>query len=271
MREIREWTHWLAEIFTPQMFWNIFLAGLIFSIGIFLAKRASSAASKITTLDNQHRLLFTKLIYYGVAILAVAAALSQLGVDLKVILGAAGILTVAVGFAAQTSASNLISGIFLIIERPFVVGDIVNVGDIKGEVMAVDLLSTKIRTFNNVMVRVPNESMMKSNINNMTYFPLRRIEINVGVGYESDLVAVEKILREIAEANPLCLTDPKPVFLITAFADSSISVQLQAWTMVQNIPILQNDLYRQIKKDFDRLGISIPYPTRTMIPAPTTK
>ncbi|MFN9975907.1 MAG: mechanosensitive ion channel family protein, partial [Phycisphaerae bacterium] len=113
-------------------------------------------------------------------------ALDSLGFDLKVLLGAAGILTVAVGFAAQTSASNLISGLFLMFERPFVVGNSIVIGDLRGEVVAIDMLSTKIRTFTNMMVRIPNETLVKSNIVNLSYFPIRRVDLEVGVAYSSD-------------------------------------------------------------------------------------
>jgi hypothetical protein len=101
----------------------------------------------------------------------------QLGFDFTVLLGAAGIVTVAIGFASQTSASNLISGLFLVWRRRSGIGDIVTVDGVTGEVLSVDLLSTKLRTFDNLQVRIPNETMVKARITTLNRFPLRRVDL----------------------------------------------------------------------------------------------
>jgi small-conductance mechanosensitive channel len=175
-------------------------------------------------------------------------------------------LTVAVGFAAQTSASNLISGVFLMVERPFTVGDVIGVGELNGEVMSVDLLSSKIRLFNNLMVRIPNEKLVKSDIVNYSYFPVRRVDFKMGVSYDTDPRFVEQVLRRVATNHPLCLEDPRPVFVFSGFGDSAMNLQFQVWTLRANMGTLQNDLYRDIKLAFDANGIEIPYPTTTAIP-----
>ena len=110
------------------------------------------------------QILLKRAIFYGIMILMSMSALRELGFDLSVILGAAGILSVAIGFASQTSASNLISGLFLMMERPFSIGDVIRVEQTTGEVISIDLLSVKIRTFDNLYVRVPNESMIKTHM-----------------------------------------------------------------------------------------------------------
>ncbi|MEK7355308.1 MAG: mechanosensitive ion channel domain-containing protein, partial [Bdellovibrionota bacterium] len=165
---MRDLINSLSGIVTKEHVFNLVSATLIIIVGLFLSRRTSKPIARLSQLDAQQRIIFEKIARYGILTLAAAAALSQLGFDLKVVLGAAGVLTVAIGFAAQTSASNLISGIFLMIERPFVNGDVVQVGDTTGEVITIDLLSTKLRTLNNVMVRIPNETMVKSNIVNFT-------------------------------------------------------------------------------------------------------
>ena len=153
---MKDFVNEIMSLITKQHIYNFCVAIIIMTIGTYLSRLTDKPISKLSQLDAQQRLLFGKFARYGVLTLAVAGALSQLGFDLKVVLGAAGVLTVAVGFAAQTSASNLISGVFLMIERPFITGDVVRVGDIDGVVITIDLLSTKLRTFSNVMVRVPN-------------------------------------------------------------------------------------------------------------------
>ncbi|RXM22074.1 mechanosensitive ion channel, partial [Citrobacter sp. AAK_AS5] len=90
--------------------------------------------------------------------------------------------------------SNLISGLFLVMERPFVVGDVITVDDVTGEVLTIDMLSTKLRTFDNLYVRMPNETIIKSRVTNLTHFPIRRIDLRLGVAYREDLARVRAVL-----------------------------------------------------------------------------
>lgn len=260
-----DWTKHFSHYVTEQRVIGIVSAVVILAVGIFLSRRVDSAISRLKHLDLQQRILFTKIAKYGVLTIAFASALNELGFNLKVLLGAAGVLTVAVGFAAQTSASNLISGIFLMVEKPFVIGDIVEVAGTKGEVLSIDLLSCKIRMFNNVMVRIPNESMVKSNITNLSYFPVRRVDFKVGVGYSSDMKKVRDLLMKAANAHPLCMSEPEPVFTFEAFGDSSINVLLQVWTLNENVGRVQNDVFNDINRLFGENEIEIPFPTRTLV------
>lgn len=264
---LNEWFKELLGLVTKQHMINLTTAILILAAGVLIARRVSSALGKLGQLDHQQRLLLSKITYYGLIGATIAAALGQLGFDVRVLLGAAGVLTVAIGFAAQTSASNLISGLFLMLDKPFLVGDVISVGDIRGEVMGIDLLSCRIRTFNNLMVRIPNETMVKSNITNYSYFPIRRLDFNIGVAYNSDITSVERVLKQVAARNPLCLEDPAPVFLFNALGDWSISIQFQVWTLSTNLVRLQNELYNEIKSTFAKEGIDIPFPTRTIVGA----
>jgi small-conductance mechanosensitive channel len=259
-----DWHHFVHTYFTEEKIVNLLWAVVIFFAGLALSRRVDTVMKRFKQLDVAQRVMFTKFARYAVVTLAIAMALAQLGFDLRVLLGAAGILTVAIGFASQTSASNLISGIFLMVEKPFVIGDVVEVGTTRGEVLAIDLLSCKVRTANNLMVRIPNESMVKSNITNLTYFPIRRFDIIVGVSYASDLRRVRDILFEAAHEHPLCLTEPEPIFTFTAFGDSAMNVLFQVWTLNDNILQVQTDLYIDIKDRFDKAGVQIPYPVRTL-------
>lgn len=262
---LKDWIQYLLTHITPKHLTNFLAAIVIFLFGVFLARKASQALMRFTHLDSQRRLLLSKASYYGLIALGVAAALNQMGFDIKVLLGAAGILTVAVGFAAQTSASNLISGLFLMFERPFVVGNVISVGDITGEVMSIDLLSSKIRTFNNLMVRIPNETLMKSNIINNSFFAIRRIELKVSVSLSADLAQVESILKRLANEHPLCLDEPQPLFIVSGFGESSMNIQFLVWASTPNVLAVQNEFYRDMRVAFGEAGVEIPYPTRTLI------
>jgi small-conductance mechanosensitive channel len=196
--------------------------------------------------------------------LFVASALRELGFSLGVLLGAAGVLSVAIGFASQTSASNLISGLFLIGERPFGAGDVIKVGDTTGEVLSVDLLSVKLRTFDNLFVRIPNETLIKSEVTTLTRFPIRRFDLMVGVAYKEDIERVRAVLMEVAERNALCLDEPKPLFIFNGFGDSSLNIQFSVWAKRENFLDLRNSMQIEIKKAFDAEDIEIPFPHVTL-------
>lgn len=266
----QEWAHELSQLITKRHIINFSTAIAILLCGILLARRAHAAIGRLGTLDQSQRMLFQRIAYYGLLVLATAAALDTLGLDLKVLLGAAGVLTVAIGFAAQTSASNLISGLFLMFERPFVVGNTIAVGDIRGEVIAIDLMSTKIRTFNNLMIRVPNETLVKSNITNYSYFPIRRVEVEVGVAYGSDLAFVSDLLKQTVLAHPETLREPAPLILVKGLGASSIDFNIQLWTPTESVPNLPSELYQAIELALKANGIEIPFPTQTILHRPLT-
>ncbi|EJI86569.1 MULTISPECIES: mechanosensitive ion channel family protein [Alishewanella] len=243
------------------------LQALLFvSIGFVLARQVSRAAEKLISknFSRHHAALFKRLIYWLILALFSASALHQLGFSLGVLLGAAGVLSVAIGFASQTSASNLISGLFLIGEQPFQVGDVIKVGNTTGEVLSIDLLSVKLRTFDNLFVRLPNESLIKSEVTNLTRFPIRRFDILLGVAYKENISKVRQVLFSVAENNPLCLDEPAPAFLFTGFGDSALNLQFSVWSTSENFRALRNSLQEEIKLAFEAENIEIPYPQRTV-------
>lgn len=235
-------------------------AGLVAAqVGSRLARRL---AMRYT--NAQKALLVRRLVFYSILILAAVSALHQLGFKLGVLLGTAGVLSVALGFASQTSASNLISGLFLIGEQSFSIGDTITVGDLTGEVLAVDLLSVKIRTFDNLFVRVPNETLIKSDIINLTRFPIRRVDLQVRIAYKEDLARVRNLLTEIADAHPLCLYEPRPQVVFQGFGDSSLNLQCSVWAARENFLEVKNTIAERIKETFDAEGIEIPFPHQAL-------
>lgn len=167
-------------------------------------------------------------------VLAVVWALNIAGLPLSGVLGwvagAAGILGVAVGFASQTSASNIISGLFLLGERPFEEGDFVRIADVSGQVLAVELLSVKLRTYDNLYVRVPNETAMKAVIVNLSRFPIRRIDLGLRFAPTASLHQVKTTMLDCATTQPYILTNPPPVVMFTTVVDGAVELQLSAWT-----------------------------------------
>jgi small-conductance mechanosensitive channel len=209
------------------------------------------------------------VLYAGLAIIAIST-LNELGFSLAPLLGAAGVLGIALGFASQTSVSNIISGLFLIAERPFVVDDLIEVGSIKGRVLSIDSMSVKLRTFDNRMVRIPNETLVKTEVVNITRFPIRRIDVRVGVAYKEDAERVRELLSEIAHRNPLVLMEPEPVIVFEGFGDSSIDFLFGVWATQENYLAVKNGIQEQVKARFDAEGIEIPFPHRTLFVGSTS-
>jgi small-conductance mechanosensitive channel len=260
----------LAALADPALWWSIARAAIYLVVGAVLARVVRFGVQRsLTTLETGQRLLLSRIASYTVLTLFAISAMRQFGFDFTVLLGAAGIVTVAVGFASQTSASNLISGLFLILERAVQPGDVVTVGGRTGEVISVDLLSTKLRTFDNLLVRIPNETMVKSEIVSLTRFPIRRFDLAVGVGYDSDLGLVQKTLLDVAHANPLCLDEPAPLLISQGFGASSIDYTLAVWAKSEQWLTLRNAITREVKEAFDAAGIEIPFPQRTLQPGAT--
>lgn len=253
-------------LLTPDQILAGARASVLVIVGLILARLVSRLATRLVTgrLEAQQTLLLRRVLHYGISALFLVAALHQLGFNLGVLLGAAGVLSVAVGFASQTSASNLISGLFLIGEKPFAIGDVIQVGGTTGEVLAIDLLSVKLRTFDNRFVRIPNENVIKSEVATLTKFPIRRIDLKIGVAYHEDLERVRKVLLSVADRNLLSLDEPKPLFLLLGFGDSSIDLQFSVWATQPNFLPLKNSIQFEIKQAFDDQGIEIPFPQRTI-------
>ena len=237
-------------------------ATIILLVGFFVAKFLSNLVTRFNfaNMTIHGQILLKRAIFYGIMILMSMSALRELGFDLSVILGAAGILSVAIGFASQTSASNLISGLFLMMERPFSIGDVIRVEQTTGEVISIDLLSVKIRTFDNLYVRVPNESMIKTQVTTLTRFPIRRADLILGIAYKEDIEQVKALLALLADNNPLCLSEPAPLFILKGFGTSSVDIQFSVWAKKENFLVVKNEMYHQIKEAFDNNGIEIPFP-----------
>lgn len=238
-------------------------AGLLL-LGFAAAGIVRRLFSGANFLQPQHRTVTARFIGYAIITVAAAGALNQLGVEMGVLLGTAGVLTVAIGFAAQTIASNMLSGLFLMGERPFVVGDVLSVDNVVGEVISIDLLSARLRTLENVMVRIPNETMLKSSVVNRTHYEIRRFDLRFGVHYAATLDDVERVLMEVVDRNTQCLEEPEPRVYFKSFDDSQITVQLSVWLRTEGYIEVTSDVVREVKAAFDAAGIGFPFPQRTL-------
>lgn len=263
----------LMAVLSNETFAMLARAALLLTVGLVLAPLASRLVARFTEerFSAHHAQLMRRLVLYGVLALFLASALRELGFSLGVLMGAAGVLTVAIGFASQTSASNLISGLFLIGEKPFAVGDVIRVGTTTGEVLSIDALSVKLRTFDNLFVRIPNETLIRSEVTTLTRFPIRRLDLALGVAYKEDIDRVRDVLLEVADRNRLCLDEPPPLFIFQGFGDSSLDVQFSVWAARENFLPLRNSITAEIKRAFDAAGIEIPFPHRSLYAGEVTR
>lgn len=209
-------------------------AALVLCGGWMLGRLGRRLAQRTATgrVSPQLAMVGQRVVYWSILLVALATALRQVGFDLSVLLGAAGVLSVAVGFASQTSASNLISGLFLLGERPFVVGDTIRINQTTGQVMSIDLLSVKLRTFDNLLVRVPNEALFKTEITNLTHYKIRRMDLRLPVPYGTDIGQIRQIVTAVAESLPGVLDEPAPNVIFDGISDSGFTVLITAWGAV---------------------------------------
>ncbi|MFP4599344.1 MAG: mechanosensitive ion channel family protein, partial [Persicimonas sp.] len=164
----------------------------------------------------------------------------------------------------QTSVSNVISGLFLLIDRPFSINDTVQIDQTLGTIIAIDLLSTKIRTFDNLVVRLPNEALLKSTITNYTLFGVRRIEIPVQVAYSTDLGQAHDVLRGVMRDHTAVLDEPAPVVLTDLLADSGVNLLIRAWVIRTDFVQARSDLTTAVKEALEEADIQIPFPQRVI-------
>ncbi|HKJ03100.1 MAG TPA: mechanosensitive ion channel family protein [Longimicrobiales bacterium] len=237
-------------------------AALLIFVGMPVAWAVSRwVRSYVGRLYTPHKgLIVGKVVFWPIALILAVSVLNEVGFSLAPLLGAAGILGVALGFASQTSVSNIISGFFLLAEEPFMVGDVINVGDVTGAVLSIDMLSVKLRTFDNKMVRIPNETLVKAQFTNVTRFPIRRVDVPVGVAYKEDIGRVRAVLLDVAEANPNVLMEPAPVVMFSGYGASSIDFTFAVWAKRESWLAVKNSITEEVKRRLDSEGIEIPFP-----------
>ncbi len=254
---------------------EILIAVVIIILGFFIARLVSNTFIRtIGTKFNAHQsLVWRRGIFYSIFLLFMIAGLKEAGFKLSVFLGAAGILTVALGFASQTSASNLISGMFLIGEGSFEVGDTIQITlirghTIEGEVISIDLLSVKLLTQDNVYVRLPNEQLIRAPVQNLSKFPIRRIPITLAINFNEDIIKVRRVLLDVAQKYPLVLADPKPAVTVTSFGESSIEILFAVWCQRENFLKVKDELHERIRNGFVDNHIEIPVPKMGFVDHP---
>ena len=244
------------------------LAGLgTVIIGFWLSSKASSMVRKqMSTLQRVDKTLapiLASTIRYPGFILTLVVALGQFGVQTTSIIAVLGAAGLAIGLALQGTLSNVASGIMLLLLRPFSVGDWIETNSISGTVREIGLFATQIDTFDNIYITVPNSSIWSATIINNSRHQIRRMDLDIGIGYNSDLNKVEKALMTLTKDKRI-LSDPEPQFLVVDYADSAILVRLRLYAQYEDFFALNWDLKRRLKPLLDAHNIEIPFPQRVV-------
>ncbi len=195
-----------------------------------------------------------------VLIVGLIVGLAALEVNIGPLLAVIGALGFVIAFALQNSLSNFASGILILIYRPFDVGDVVDVSGVSGKVDSMNLLSTYIKTFDNKLVIVPNNSIWGGIITNATGSDERRVDMVFAIGYRDSIETAQTILEDIVNSHELVLQDPKPVIKVNELADSSVNFICRPWVRTENYWTVYWDITRAVKERFDKEGVSIPFP-----------
>ncbi len=195
-----------------------------------------------------------------VLLIGLFIGLSALEINIGPVLAIVGAAGFVVAFALQGSLSNFASGILTLIYRPFDIGDMIKVAGTLGEVEAMNLLSTQLRTPDNQLVIVPNNAVWADVIINVTGITQRRVDLVFGIGYSDDIDKTQKILEEIVAAHEFVLEHPEPIVKLHELADSSVNFICRPWVKPAHYWDVYWDVTREVKRRFDSEGVSIPFP-----------
>jgi len=208
--------------------------------------------------------IIENIVTYTIVFVAALAILSYLGIDLSGLLIASGFAGLVIGIASQQAVSNLVSGLFLMLERPLSVGDYANVANIDGVVQDISIISTKIRTWDGPVVRIPNSKVFESIITNYRKSKVRRIELTIGISYESDVARALDVVSKMIEQHPYCLVNPAPQVFVDSYGDSAIILKIRCWAPTEVWFATRIELLNTIKQVLSEAGIEIPYPQRVV-------
>jgi len=242
---------------------NLLIAIVIFYVGKWIVNLIVSGmlkAMKKGDMDQTLRRFIANLARMLLMLFVIIAAINQLGVQTASLIALVGAAGLAVGLALQGSLANFASGVLIVLFRPYKVGDFIEGAGIAGSVEEVQILTTVLKTGDNKQVIVPNSQIMGSTITNYSANEMRRVDLVVGVSYDDDLDQVRKELESLVAADDRILDDPAVTIAVSELADSSVNFVVRPWVKSADYWGVKFELTEAIKKRFDEVGISFPYP-----------
>lgn len=256
---------------TTITFWTlVYFLLLLFLLFYFASKLRQWLVERVlvrTKLDLGARQAIGSITRYLTLLIGLLIVLQTVGIDLTTLNVLAGAVGIGVGFGLQNIASNFISGLIILLERPIKVGDRIEVGDVDGDVLEIGARSTTVRTNDNIAIIVPNSKFITDNVTNWKYTgPRVRFRVPVGVAYGTEAREVERLLLEVAKENADVMADPPPQVRFRGFGESSLEFELLVWntSLVHRKGKLKSDLNYAIYAKLTEYGIEIPFPQRDL-------
>jgi small conductance mechanosensitive channel len=245
------------------------LALIIFFVGLYLARAVSGLLRRVLErrqVNSGAERLISETVRWSIIVYGTIMALQQFA-DVTAFLAGLGIIGFTVGFALQDVMKNFASGVLLLLQKPFRIGDTISVADFDGTVTAIDLRSTEIKTFDGRTVIVPNADVLNHAIVNFTRSVNRRVELPVGVAFGSDLEQVQRLATGAIGQIPGLLNEPAPQVVFRNFGESALNFVVYYWVDTSKISLFaaQDAGLKLINKTFEEHHINIPYPTRTVL------
>ncbi|WP_339651382.1 mechanosensitive ion channel family protein [Halopseudomonas pelagia] len=246
---------------------QVLLAIITLAIGWWIIGRLTSAVHVLLEKRHVDRTLHSfigTLIGVGLKVLLLISVAGMIGVETTSFIALIGAAGLAVGLALQGSLANFAGGMLILILRPFRAGEYIEAQGIGGTVDSIQIFFTVLKTPDNKTIIVPNGSLSNGNIVNYSRQPTRRVDINIGIDYGDDVRQARTILLGLAEADERVFKDPAPVVWLTGLGDSSVDLSLRMWTKTEDFWGVFWELQELAKEAFDKQGISIPFPQRTV-------
>ncbi|MGI9483218.1 MAG: mechanosensitive ion channel family protein [Hyphomicrobiales bacterium] len=241
------------------------LVAMIF-LAFFLARIFTAligrSLRRVPQMSNLLRDFISKMAYWLLVGVGVVIALTIFGIDMTPILAVFGGASFILGFAMQSTLSNLASGLLLMVTKPFDVGDMVDAAGVSGTVKNVSIVSTTIVTLDNKVIVVPNTQVWDSVITNVNASDIRRVDLTFGIAYDDDIELARRSMMEVLNANPRVLKEPAPVIGVSELADSSVNLICFPWVKTEDYWEVLWELQQKVKERFDEVGLSIPFPQR---------
>ncbi|UCH27411.1 MAG: mechanosensitive ion channel [Trueperaceae bacterium] len=254
---------------------NVLGAIVILIVGWFVAgwtmRFIRRLADRSERLDKTIIMVLARLARWAVLVFTVIAVLNRFGVQTASIVALLGAAGLAVGLSLQGTLANVASGVMILMLRPFKVGDAVDVGGSAGVVDDIGLFSTKMHTFDNIAMHVPNSRIWGSTIKNFSENDTRRVDMEFGIGYGDDIDQALRIIEETIAADERVLAEPEPLIALSSLGESSVNIMARPWTKRTDFFKVKIDVTKKIKERFDQEGITIPYPQRDVHLIPVDK
>jgi len=247
------------------------VVGLVVFLAFYIAWRILQLIMRRTlrdsTLDQTTYSFVETAAKYIVLTIGAVSALDSVGINTGALLASLGIVGVTIGFAARDSLSNFISGIIIFIDRPFVLGDLVEIDDKYGRVSEITLRSTRVVTSDGRMLAVPNTEIVNKTVASYTNFPNLRLDIPVTIDVNEDIENTRRILLGLVDDNLEYLKDPAPRVIVAALNDYNIALELQAWLKDERQHVEErSELREKVFDALNRAGVNMPFETIQLAP-----